>query len=691
MNIAAFGRTHVAGIALLLAGITATPAPAIDTWTRWEHVLTGDRDYASPCADVTVRVRFTGPGGQVHDGLAFWDGGRRFLVRHVFPVSGDWTWSSSCSNAGDTGLHGQSGTVRVEAAVASNPLGQHGYLRVSEDGRILTHADGTPFLWIGDTCWAAPVHADAEEWAQYVSDRAARGYTVLQLAIAPGWALKKSRSGVTPFLSTLPDITVPNPLYFQELDQKLARANDAGLAILMCGLMETPYEYPPPEQIAVFSRYVAARYASFAVMFSPSFDSGIFETETRAAAEAIRAAAPGSLITTHLGTGVGPHFHGEDWLSFDLYQSGHNGGDRARQSVRAMGMPLEILALTPRRPIINGEAIYEGEAGSAYDVRRTAWQSLLSGAVGYTGGIDEVYAWDEDAVGKMNVPSSGQVALLGRVLRALPWWYLEAAPGRILNQPEDAERFMAFSMLTDRTIGIAYLPDNEAVTLDLREAHPSFDLLWVSPITGEVRDGGTIVASEKTALEAPDRRDWVAVLAAPGVPAFKALKASLADAGAHQPAPSASIEFRTDAPVQGLVRKSPRDGMFFNTVYAGQPCIQSETPQRGTYLYLDVDDALVFRESVQRMRVRVRFQSDAGAEGIRLQYDSGGAAAVGNIYHSVAPAALSAHDRWHEADFSADHAYFGNRQNAGADFRISFGGGASRVVSVRLELLKAAG
>ena len=681
---------YLAGLVVAPGCNAAAPAPAIGAWIRWEHVLTSDRDYETPCAAITVRAQFTGPGGQVRDGLAFWDGERRFLVRHAFPTPGDWTWETSCSDEGNTGLHRQSGTVRVEANAASNPLQHHGYLRVSDDGRLLTHADGTPFLWIGDTCWAAPVHANRDEWTRYVVGRAAQGYTVLQLAIAPGWALEKSRSGIAPFLSTLPDITVPNPLFFQELDRKLAQANDVGLAVLMCGLMETPYEYPPPDQIAVFSRYVAARYASFAVMFSPSFDAGIHEAETRAAAEAIRAAAPTSLITTHLGTGVGPYFHGEDWLSFDLYQSGHNGGNRDRQSARAVGMPLEIRALTPRRPIINGEAIYEGGTGSAFDVRRTAWLSLLSGAVGYTGGIDEVYAWDEDAVWKMNVPSSGQVALLGRVLRALPWWDLEAAPGRILNQPEDAERFMAFSMVADKTIGVAYLPENETVTLHLGGTHPAFDLLWVSPIDGDVRDGGAAVASEQTVLETPDRRDWVAVLAAPGVPAIAALKAALADAEDHPPATTASIVFQKDAPVRGLVRKSPADGAFAYTELAGEPCITNTNPQRNGYLYLDLDDSMAFRETAQQMHVTVRIQSDASPDGIRLQYDSGGAAEVAHIYESSAPQGMQERQGWTEVTFSVGPVYLGNRQNAGADFRLFLDGRACHVASLQVDLVKTA-
>ncbi len=368
-------------------------------------------------------------------------------------MPGEWRWSTTCSDESNAGLHRQSGVVQVKRSQGDSPLLEHGYLKVSEDGRLLVHDDGTPFLWLGDTCWAAPVHATKEEWTAYVANRAAKGYSVLQLSIAPDWALEHSRLGIAPFLSELPDITKPNPVFFQELDRKLAEANDRGLVVMMVGLMETPHRYPPPEQVAVLSRYVAARYSSFEVILSPSFDSGIHADITEAAAQAVREAAPDNLITMHEGTGVGPYFHSADWLSFDMYQSGHNGGDAARQSARAIGMAAEVLALTPRKPLVNGEAIYEGDLGSAYDVRRTAWLTFLSGAVGYTAGINEVYSWEPDVMSRLDVPSSDMMALLGRLLRTLPWWTFEAAPERLLNQPEDRALLMAFTLTLDKSLG----------------------------------------------------------------------------------------------------------------------------------------------------------------------------------------------------------------------------------------------
>jgi len=677
---------HFAHTVLSLAALCSLAAAqdTVGVWQRWEHGLTSSTIYANPCTDVTLWVRFEGPGGQQMTALGFWDGGNRYLVRCAFPRAGRWRWTTTCSDETNRGLHGQSGVVEVKAAKSANPLLRHGYLKVSKDGRLLTHADDTPFLWLGDTCWAAPVHAKPEEWKTYVANRVAKGYSVLQLSIAPDWALQHSRLGIPPFLSELPDITKPNPRFFQELDRRIGEANDRGLVVVMVGLMETPYRYPPPEQVAAFSRYVAARYGSYAVIFSPSFDSGIQEAVTLAAAQAIRQAAPASLVTMHMGTGVGPHFHSADWLSFDMYQSGHNGGDRARQSARATGMAAELLTLTPRKPIINGEAIYEGELGGSYDVRRTAWLSFLSGAVGYTAGIDQVYAWERDVLRWIDVPSSDQIALLGRLLRAIAWWQLEPAPQRILNQPKDPAGLMAFALTADKSLGLAYLPSNEAIELDLSGCLPAYETLWISPCTGRWRNGPTSTASDRTRFAAPDARDWLLLLARPGSEALKSLKKLGGKLAAPQRGQTITVSFDLEKPVDGLILKAPADGKWVPSTFQGRRCLVNENPQRNKYLYFDVDDRVAFRGGAKSIRVDVLLHSNDPLENLQLHYDAQGPAETSTFYTPVGPASRAQEGSWTRVGFVAPTPYLGNRENGGADLRIFFDGRQCEVALVKV-------
>ena len=92
-------------------GAVASSPAAV--WQRWEQVLTSARRYGNPYADVTLRVRYTGPGGRSLRAYGFWDGGDTFRIRCAFPIVGTWRWETECSNAADTGLHRQRGVVEV--------------------------------------------------------------------------------------------------------------------------------------------------------------------------------------------------------------------------------------------------------------------------------------------------------------------------------------------------------------------------------------------------------------------------------------------------------------------------------------------------------------------------------------------------------------------------------------------------
>ncbi|MBN1513407.1 MAG: DUF5060 domain-containing protein, partial [Phycisphaerae bacterium] len=156
---------------LISLAITAVSAAAVATWTPWEHTLTSATSYAHPYQQIALTVTYTAPSGEVLTCYGFWDGGSTFRIRFLFPAPGIWTWKTACSDMSNTGLHEQSGTVNVVEYAGDNSLYRHGYLKVSDNRRYLVHADGLPFLWIGDTPWSVFVTATQEEWERYLQNR----------------------------------------------------------------------------------------------------------------------------------------------------------------------------------------------------------------------------------------------------------------------------------------------------------------------------------------------------------------------------------------------------------------------------------------------------------------------------------------------------------------------------------------
>jgi hypothetical protein len=157
---------------------------------------------------VTLKVTYWGPNDRTMNGLGFWDGSDVFNIRCLFPEPGQWTWQTTCSDTHNAGLHNRTGSVDVAPYSGSNTLYRHGLLRVAATHRFLAHADGTPFLWIGDTPWAAPMNASLEDWETYLRDRRDKQFTVLQVFCASDWAGSKDVYGNAPFLGA--DIAARN-------------------------------------------------------------------------------------------------------------------------------------------------------------------------------------------------------------------------------------------------------------------------------------------------------------------------------------------------------------------------------------------------------------------------------------------------------------------------------------------------
>jgi hypothetical protein len=161
--------------------------------------------------------------------------------------------------------------VNVSPYRGDHPLYRHGFLKVSDNRRHLAYGDGTPFLWLGDTAWAAPQRASEEEWEAYIGDRTAKHFTVIQVGPASEWAGLTDRRGEKPFTDKA--CSQWNPAYWQAFEQKVQRANEQGLVVLLVGLMEPVHRYPEADKASLFARNIVARlFGNFAI-FSPSFDS----------------------------------------------------------------------------------------------------------------------------------------------------------------------------------------------------------------------------------------------------------------------------------------------------------------------------------------------------------------------------------------------------------------------------------
>jgi hypothetical protein len=97
----------------------------------FEHTFTSNKPYADPFNDVDVDVVFSS-GDEKWRVPTFWRGGNRWTVRFAPPVAGEYTYHLESSDCSNPDLNGHQTRVKLTKYARTNPLLQHGMLRVSE-------------------------------------------------------------------------------------------------------------------------------------------------------------------------------------------------------------------------------------------------------------------------------------------------------------------------------------------------------------------------------------------------------------------------------------------------------------------------------------------------------------------------------------------------------------------------------
>jgi hypothetical protein len=511
-------RCSLASTAVILLAIDAAGAAAVATWTQWEHTLTSATSYANPYQQVTLTVTYTSASGESFRCYGFWDGGPTFRIRFMFPAQGIWTWKTACSDTGNTGLHEQSGTVHAVEYSGDNPLYRHGYLKVSDNHRYLVYADGLPFLWIGDTPWSVFVTATQEEWERYLQNRRDNKFTVVQVHCGGCWnwigKLTMDRYGNPPFAGS-GDSLRWNPAYWQQVDRKVQAANELGLLVYICAVRQPGGGFPvdDSDQVARFAQNLAARLMGNFVIYSPIADD-LWTAQADAAGKSLDRATPMQLISAHPRFFLEPATtsHGKDYIDVVGLQTGEGWQHDPYQKEKpepwspslaarnAIEWPLALYRLTPVKPVINQEGPYDHppytnnpEHPMPLPPRKAGYWSFLSGAPGLTYGCFGIWNWGRpvrwmpsyDYETALKVESAGHMKYMSEFFRAIAWWTLEPRHDLVLGQPGDWLQRMALAKSESGDLAVAYLPDNDEITVNMKAFSAPMRARWFNPMTGE--------------------------------------------------------------------------------------------------------------------------------------------------------------------------------------------------------------
>jgi len=519
----------------------------IPLWGRFEARFNSDALYENLVQDARFRVTFVAPSGIETSVDGFWDGADEWAVRFSPSETGEWTYVTECSDTGNKSLNRRTGGFRCVPATGTSRFATHGAVRVSDDHRYLTHADGTPFFWMADTAWNGALLSTPDEWEHYLRERVGQGYSAVQW-VATQWRASPDgdRDGRKAFEGR--ERIRVDPEFFRRLDARLDAINRSGMVGAPVMLWENSVDsaYPdsnpghvlPQSQAILLGRYMAARWGANAVVWILMGDWR-YQPENaerwRGIGRGIFGTGIHAPVATHVRSRVflAEEFRDEDWLEIVGYQTGHSEEESCLRWIHSGDIASEWDKIAAR-VIMNLEPNYEdhvsaysGERFDSLATRRACYWSLLNApTAGVTYGGHGVWGWDDGTAPAVDHPKTGipqrwqdaihlpggeQMAHVAALFTSIEWWRLRPAPGLVSRQPgeTDAARHVSASRTDAGDLAVVYTPQERVLELNPSVIGPGLRAIWFNPRIGTRTDAAPHGGAGEGVWEAPGEGDWV--------------------------------------------------------------------------------------------------------------------------------------------------------------------------------------
>jgi len=291
----------------------------------------------------------------------------------------------------------------------------YGPIKVHPEQRYLQYQDGTPFFYLGDTAWELFHRLDLADARMYLTDRAMKGYNVIQAVILAelDGLRTPNANGDLPF--TDDKYSQPNEAYFKHVDAIIQLMDSLGM---VAGLLPTWGDkinkawgegrviFDSDQKSEEYGRYLGNRYKNYKniiwIMGGDRDYTG-FESIVRAMAKGVAIGISGKedysqcLMTLHPNGGgtSAKWFHNDCWLDFNMQQNGHCYDTEAWKRIQ------REYNLQPTKPVMDGEPTYEehpvcfdrDQHGTSMDfqVRRFFYHEVFAGAFGHTYGCHAIW------------------------------------------------------------------------------------------------------------------------------------------------------------------------------------------------------------------------------------------------------------------------------------------------------------
>ena len=417
---------------------------------------------------------------------------------------------------------------------------------VSQNKRFLLK-NGKPFFWLGDTGWELFHRLTREEADQYLKRRSEQGFTVIQAVVLAEFdgLHTPNANGDIPLIDD--DPAKPNEKYFEHVDYIIDKAASYNIAIAVLPTWGdkvfkdrwgTGPEIFNEQNASVYAEWLAKRYKDKANVIWLLGGDRIPRGEKdiavwRAMGKAIMKATDNkAIISFHPqpnNLGSAEWFHKDDWLAFNMFQTGHCRETPVYDRIQA------AYNLQSTKPVLDGEPIYEDHpvcfnvkdlgTSNAFDVRRSAYLDLFAGAFGHTYGCHDIwqfYSTKRESVNgphvywqeALELPGANQMIYAKKLIESHS--FLDRVPDQSLIKEADyvpAERIQA---TRGKDYLFVYTTAGKSFHVVMGKIQGNeLQAYWYNPRNGKSTDIGTVMNKDMREFTPPSSgygQDWVLVL-----------------------------------------------------------------------------------------------------------------------------------------------------------------------------------
>jgi hypothetical protein len=431
-------------------------------------------------------------------------------------------------------------------------------LKVSTNSRYFTTENNDPFFWLGDTGWLLFSKLNREEAEKYLEDRRQKGFNVIQVMVlhnvsaanAYGDSALINRNVATPLVTegnSFSDTAQYD--YWDHVDFIVDKAAEKKIYMALVPVWGSNVKagHVDEAQGKAYATFLAERYKNRAhIIWMNGGD--IKGSDSRdvwnTIGKTLREKDPDHLITFHPRgrTQSSEWFHGEPWLDFNMFQSGHRRYDQdtAKAELRYGEDNWKYVEADynrqPVKPTLDGEPSYEQIPQGLHDttqvrwtdkdVRRYGYWSVFAGGCGYTYGDNSVmqmlkpedtksaYGAKDFWFDALNDPGAGQMVHLKELMLSRP--YLERVPDQsLISEQGEQYNYLVSTRGKNYAFVYTYTGRNFKVNMGKIEGK-EVKATWFNPRDGKTEEVGTFTNTGVTEFDPPaapqEGNDWVLIL-----------------------------------------------------------------------------------------------------------------------------------------------------------------------------------